>query len=109
MPTGAAPPISALLNPEVIEAVREQNFDDPPVPQWVMSFGGVEPELRVKPGVGRPLFEAFGNQSSKWIGRQIARVPDSVARIAVRAILGTAATRRHVVFGRLFGMREVRA
>jgi hypothetical protein len=42
-----------------------------------------------------------------WLGRQLARIPDSWARVFVRAILNTEATRRHVVFGRIFGMREV--
>jgi hypothetical protein len=42
-----------------------------------------------------------------WLGRQLARIPDSWARVVVRAVLNTEATRRHVVFGRIFGMREV--
>jgi geranylgeranyl reductase family protein len=57
----------------------------------------------------KEIVARYGSGETGWIGRQIARVPDSVARAAVRAILGTAATRRHVVFGRLFGMREVTA
>ena len=51
----------------------------------------------------------YGSGETGWVGRQLARVPDRVARVVVRAVLGTAATRRHVVFGRIFGMREVPA
>ena len=46
---------------------------------------------------------AFGHEQC----RQLARIPDSWARVVVRAVLNTEATRRHVVFGRIFGMREV--
>ncbi len=42
-----------------------------------------------------------------WLGRQLGRLPDAVARVLVRATLATGATRRHVVLGGIFGMREV--
>jgi menaquinone-9 beta-reductase len=51
----------------------------------------------------------YGSGETGWVDRQLARVPDIAARAVVRAILGTAATRRHVVFGRIFGMREATA
>ena len=57
----------------------------------------------------KDIVARYGAGEPGWIGRQIGRIPDSVARVAVRAIIGTAATRRHLVFGRLFGMREVEA
>lgn len=49
----------------------------------------------------------YGSGEVGWVGRQLARVPDTIARAVVRAVLGLAATRRHVVLGRIFGMREV--
>jgi geranylgeranyl reductase family protein len=55
------------------------------------------------------IVDRYGSGETGWVGRQLARVPGAVARVVVRAILGTAATRRHVVFGRIFGMREAPA
>ena len=51
----------------------------------------------------------YGSGETGWVGRQLARVPDSVARVVVRTVLGTAVARRHVIFGRIFGMREATA
>ena len=53
------------------------------------------------------IVSRYGSGEVGWIGRQLARVPDVIARALVRAVLATRATRRHVVFGRIFGMREV--
>lgn len=55
-----------------VTAVDRKSFNDAPQSQWVLSFGPSEQQLRVKPMLGRPLFEAFGNSSGKWIGRQVA-------------------------------------
>jgi hypothetical protein len=49
----------------------------------------------------------YGSGEMGWLGRQLARIPDAWARGFVRAVLNTDATRRHLVFGRIFGMREV--
>jgi geranylgeranyl reductase family protein len=49
----------------------------------------------------------YGPGEPGWLGRQLARLPDAWARVAVRAVLATGAARRHLVLGRIFGMREV--
>ncbi len=53
------------------------------------------------------IVRRYGPGEAGWLGRQLARLPDACARLLVRAALGTGATRRHVVLGRIFGMREV--
>jgi geranylgeranyl reductase family protein len=55
----------------------------------------------------REIVGRYGSGEMGWLGRQLARVPDAAARLLVRAVLGTAPARRHVVLGRIFGMREV--
>ena len=55
------------------------------------------------------IVRRYGSGEPGWAGRYLARVPDGVARAVVHAVLRTAATRRHVVFGRIFGMREATA
>ena len=55
----------------------------------------------------REIVRRYGSGEMGWLGRQVARLPDGFARVLVRAMLGTGATRRHVVLGRIFGMREV--
>ena len=69
-------------------------------------------EARVRRGVGlegyaSAIVRRYGSGETGWLGRQLARIPDSWARAFVRAVLNIDATRRHVVFGRIFGMREV--
>ena len=69
-------------------------------------------EARVRRGAPLEAYAAaivrrYGSGETGWLGRQLARIPDSWARAVVRTILNTDATRRHVVFGRIFGMREV--
>jgi flavin-dependent dehydrogenase len=53
------------------------------------------------------IVRRYGSGEAGWLGRQLARLPDACARILVRAALRTGATRRHVILGRIFGMREV--
>jgi geranylgeranyl reductase family protein len=53
------------------------------------------------------IVRRYGRGETGWLGRQLGRLPDACARVLVRAVLGTAAARRHVVFGGIFGMREV--
>jgi len=69
-------------------------------------------EARLRRGVGLDAYAAaivrrYGTGETGWLGRQLARIPEAWARRLVRAVLNTDATRRHVVFGRIFGMREV--
>jgi geranylgeranyl reductase family protein len=49
----------------------------------------------------------YGRGETGWLGRQLAHLPDACARALVRVMLATGATRRHVVLGGIFGMREV--
>jgi geranylgeranyl reductase family protein len=53
------------------------------------------------------IVRRYGRGETGWLGRQVGRLPDAVARVLVRATLATGATRRHVVLGGIFGMREV--
>jgi len=53
------------------------------------------------------IVRRYGRGETGWLGRQIGRLPDACARALVRAMLATGATRRHVVLGGIFGMREV--
>jgi geranylgeranyl reductase family protein len=51
----------------------------------------------------------YGPGEPTWLGRHVSRLPDRLARLVVRAVLGSAAVRRHVVFGSIFGMKETAA
>jgi geranylgeranyl reductase family protein len=53
------------------------------------------------------IVRRYGSGETGWLGRQLGRLPDVFARGLVRAVLRTGATRRHLVFGGIFGMREV--
>ena len=53
------------------------------------------------------IVRRYGSGETGWLGRQLSRLPDGVARALVRATLATGATRRHLVLGGIFGMREV--
>lgn len=55
----------------------------------------------------REVVALYGPGEPGWLGRRLARVPDAVARLIVRLVLGSAAARRRVVFDSIFGMREV--
>lgn len=55
----------------------------------------------------RAVVSRYGSGETGWLGRQLARVPDGWARALVRVVLGLPAARRHLVLGRIFGMREV--
>ncbi len=62
---------------------------------------------------GRPLdayaqqiVDLYGPGEPRWLERQLGRLPERVARVAVRLILGLGAARRRIVFDSIFGMRE---
>ena len=57
----------------------------------------------------REVVRLYGAGEPGWLGRQIARVPDLVARSVVRLVLGSARARRRVVFDSIFGMKETAA
>ncbi len=58
-------------------------------------------------GYAREINRLYGPGEPRWLERQLARLPDRLGRVAVRAVLGSALARRRIVFGSIFGMREV--
>ena len=54
----------------------------------------------------REVVRLYGRGEPGWLGRRLARVPDAVARMAVRLVLGAGVARRRIVFDTIFGMRE---
>jgi geranylgeranyl reductase family protein len=54
----------------------------------------------------RAIVSRYGPGEPGWLGRQLGRLPDTLTRALVRGILATGATRRHLVLGGIFGMRE---
>ena len=58
-------------------------------------------------GYARQIIELYGPGEPGWLGRQVRRLPDAVARVAVRLVLGSSRARRRVVFDSIFGMKEV--
>jgi menaquinone-9 beta-reductase len=82
----------------------------PAIKSGLLAAEAVEARLRRGAGLDAyagAIVRRYGSGEMGWVGRQLARIPDAWARVLVRAVLNTAATRRHVVFGRIFGMREV--
>ncbi len=54
----------------------------------------------------REVVRLYGRGEPVWLGRRLARLPDAVARTAVRLVLGAGAVRRRIVFDTIFGMKE---
>jgi geranylgeranyl reductase family protein len=57
-------------------------------------------------GYAREVVRLYGRGEPGWLGRRLARLPDVVARTAVRLVLGTGPVRRRIVFDTIFGMKE---
>jgi len=82
----------------------------PAIKSGILAAEAVEARLHRGAGLdayATEIVRRYGTGETGWLGRQLARIPDSWARRFVRAVLNTDATRRHLVFGRIFGMREV--
>ncbi|HTO12662.1 MAG TPA: NAD(P)/FAD-dependent oxidoreductase [Candidatus Binatia bacterium] len=60
-------------------------------------------------GYARGIERLYGRGEPGWIGRGLARMPDAVARTAVRLVLGAGVARRRLVFDTIFGMKETAA
>jgi geranylgeranyl reductase family protein len=60
-------------------------------------------------GYARDIIDLYGRGERGWLAARAARLPDALTRLIVRAILGSARARRHLVFATIFGMKEVRA
>jgi geranylgeranyl reductase family protein len=48
----------------------------------------------------------YGPGEPGWLERQLGRLPEAAARLAVRIILGLGLARRRIVFDGIFGMKE---
>jgi menaquinone-9 beta-reductase len=57
-------------------------------------------------GYAREVVRLYGRGEPGWLGRRLARLPDAVARTAVRLVLGAGLARRRIVFDTIFGMKE---
>jgi len=57
-------------------------------------------------GYARQVAALYGPGEPGWLERQLERLPEAVARLAVRIILGVGLARRRIVFGGIFGMKE---
>ncbi len=82
----------------------------PAIRSGILAAEAVEAHLRrgaALDAYAREIARRYGSGEKGWLGRQLARVPDAFARGLVGAVLRAGATRRHVVLGRIFGMREV--
>jgi len=82
----------------------------PAIRSGILAAEAVEAHLRhgnpIEP-YAHEIVRRYGRGETGWLGRQLSRLPDACARVLVRAMLATGATRRHVVLGGIFGMREV--
>ena len=58
-------------------------------------------------GYRRQIVERYGAGELGCLSRKLSNLPDSLARLGVRVIIGSAAARRRIVFDSIFGMREV--
>jgi flavin-dependent dehydrogenase len=58
-------------------------------------------------GYRRQIQERYGAGEIGWLSRRLSNLPDSLARLGVRMIIGSPRARRRIVFDSLFGMREV--
>ena len=84
----------------------------PAIRSGILAADAIEARLRngtPLDAYARAIASRYGSGEMGWLGRQLARVPDACARTVVRVVLGLGLTRRHVVLGRIFGMREVSA
>ena len=84
----------------------------PAIRSGILAAEAIEARLRngtPLDAYARAITSRYGSGETGWLGRQLARVPDAYARAVVRVVLGLGLTRRHVVLGRIFGMREVSA
>jgi len=57
-------------------------------------------------GYARQVAALYGPGEPGWLERQLERLPEVVARLAVRVVLGLGLARRRIVFDGIFGMKE---
>ena len=81
----------------------------PAIRSGILAAGAAEGVLRRRAsldGYARDIVALYGAGEPTWIGRQLGRLPEALARTAVRLVLGSARARRRVVFDSIFGMKE---
>ena len=81
----------------------------PAIRSGLMAAAAVEDHLRhgtPLAAYARGIVQRYGAGEQGWLGRQLTKVPDVAARSLVRAVLASDRARRHLVFGRIFGMKE---
>jgi flavin-dependent dehydrogenase len=84
----------------------------PAIRSGLLAAAAVEAHLRRGTALGTygsEVVRRYGSGEEGWLGRQLGRLPEALARGLVRTVLGMGLTRRRVVFGAIFGMREVPA
>jgi flavin-dependent dehydrogenase len=84
----------------------------PAIRSGLLAAAAVEAHLRRGTALGTygsEIVRRYGSGEEGWLGRQLGRLPEALARGLVRTVLGMGLTRRRVVFGAIFGMREVPA
>jgi geranylgeranyl reductase family protein len=82
----------------------------PAIRSGILAARAVEARLRRGEGLAayaREIVRAYGTGEAGWVGRQLGRLPDALVRALVQTMLGVKVTRRHLVLGAVFGMREV--
>ena len=57
-------------------------------------------------GYAREVVALYGAGEPTWVGRQLSRLPETLARLTVRVVLGSERARRRLVFDSIFGMKE---
>jgi geranylgeranyl reductase family protein len=57
-------------------------------------------------GYAQKVVALYGPGEPGWLERRLDRLPEAVARLAVRLILALGTARRRIVFGGIFGMKE---
>lgn len=57
-------------------------------------------------GYARQVAALYGPGEPGWLERRLERLPEAMARLAVKVVLGLGLARRRIVFGGIFGMKE---
>ena len=81
----------------------------PAIRSGILAAGAAEAFVRTGApldGYAARITSLYGPGEPGWIGRRLARLPETAARLAVRLVLGLGLARRRIVFDAIFGMKE---
>ncbi len=81
----------------------------PAIRSGILAAGAAEAFVRTGThldGYAARITALYGPGEPGWIGRRLARLPETAARLAVRLVLGLGLARRRIVFDAIFGMKE---